>query len=196
MKELLSGEEVVQMLRDRLEERLIEARVAEWSEGASQKVSRQVWARIDRHALRAALRAVMDIQYPHLAGISGVDVGDSIELIYHFFIYYGMRHSELGVFFTVSLPKGDPTVDTITDLVPGALVGEREKQEMLGVRVSGIPDGRRMFLPQDFPEGVYPWRKDDKGIPDSMIKNLWRTGRSPETRAAEESTEAAKEETP
>jgi membrane-bound hydrogenase subunit beta len=36
---------------------------------------------------------------------------------------------------------------------------------MIGVIVDGIPDGRRIFLPDDFPEEVYPWRKDEKGIP-------------------------------
>jgi membrane-bound hydrogenase subunit beta len=61
--------------------------------------------------------------------------------------------------------------------MPGATFTEREKQEMLGIEVVGIPDPRRLFLPDDFPEGVYPWRKDEKGIPDSMIKNLWEVKR-------------------
>ncbi len=36
----------------------------------------------------------------------------------------------------------------------------------------GIPDNRRLFLPEDFPEGVYPWRTDDKGIPKDMLRVL------------------------
>ena len=195
--EILSAEEVVAALQESLGERFLESRIADLPEGASRTVSRQIWARIDRRALRAAIRRVMDIQYPHLAVISGVDVGDSIELIYHLYIYYGTRKRELGVFFTTALPKEDLTVDTITDLIPGALIGEREKQEMLGIRVKNIPDGRRIFLPAEFPEGVFPWRKDDKGIPESMIKNLWQTGR-PESKSgtAEPDAESTQEKTP
>jgi membrane-bound hydrogenase subunit beta len=54
---------------------------------------------------------------------------------------------------------------------------EREKQEFLGVRVIDIPDGRRLFLPDDFPEGIYPWRKDETGVPEGMINELWRSKR-------------------
>jgi len=42
---------------------------------------------------------------------------------------------------------------------------------MLGVTIKGIPDSRRVFLTDDFPEGVYPWRKDEKG-PRKLIRNL------------------------
>ena len=48
---------------------------------------------------------------------------------------------------------------------------------MLGIEVIDIPDGRRLFLPEDFPQGVFPWRKDETGIPPDMVKNLWATGR-------------------
>jgi membrane-bound hydrogenase subunit beta len=48
---------------------------------------------------------------------------------------------------------------------------------MMGVEVVGIPDKRRLFLPEDFPEGVYPWRKDEKGPPDNMLRIL--PGREP-----------------
>ncbi|MBU2565391.1 MAG: NADH-quinone oxidoreductase subunit C, partial [Candidatus Thermoplasmatota archaeon] len=67
----------------------------------------------------------------------------------------------------------DLKISSICDIIPGALVTEREKQEMLGITVEGIPDSRRMFLPDDFPENVYPWRKDEKGIPEKMIKKLY-----------------------
>lgn len=181
--EYKTAEQVVELLRDCLEERLLGVRISEWSEGATQQKSHQIWARIDKRSLRAAIRRVMDIQFPHFAVISGVDVGDAVELLYHMYVFYGMRHKELLITFTVSLGKDDLRVDTITDLIPGALISEREKQEMLGVEVVNIPDGRRMFLPTDFPEGVHPWRKDDKGIPEDMVKQLWRTGRPAEATA-------------
>jgi membrane-bound hydrogenase subunit beta len=62
-------------------------------------------------------------------------------------------------------------------MIPGALFSEREKQEFFGITVKDIPDGRRLFLPEDFPQGVYPWRKDETGIPPEMIRNLWEVDR-------------------
>jgi membrane-bound hydrogenase subunit beta len=53
---------------------------------------------------------------------------------------------------------------------------------MMGVTVRNIPDGRRIFLPDDFPEGIYPWRKDGKGIPPEMVKRLWAAGRPAEAK--------------
>ncbi len=158
-------------------------RASEWAEGASRKVSRQVWIRLDREALRPALEWLVRIDYPHLGVISCCDTGQEIELLYHLFIYHSRPHREIMVTFTVPVPKTDPTVPTITDIIPGALTSEREKQEMIGVQVTGIPDNRRMFLPEDFPGGVFPWRKDEKGVPAEMVKELWRTGRQ-ETGAA------------
>ena len=100
-----------------------------------------------------------------------------MDLTYHFYIYWGIPHEEILVTLTVSLDKTDLKVPTITGIIPGALTSEREKQEMLGIEVVGIPDGRRLFLPEDFPQGVYPWRKDATGIPADMVKELWATGR-------------------
>ena len=71
----------------------------------------------------------------------------------------------------VDVPKSKPEIETICDWIPGALITEREKQEMLGVKIIGIPDSRRLFLPEDFPEGVYPWRKNEKGM-EKLIRNL------------------------
>jgi membrane-bound hydrogenase subunit beta len=115
--------------------------------------------------------------------ISGADTGDAIDLIYHLYIYFGIKNGEIGVTFTVSLPKSDLRVPTISDIIPGAVYTEREKQEMLGIEVVGIPDSRGLFLPADFPKGVYPWRKDETGVTDDMVKNLWAVGR-PEDRPA------------
>jgi len=76
----------------------------------------------------------------------------------------------------VILPKNDLKIPTITDLVPGAIYTERETQEMMGVEVVGIPDSRRLFLPEDIPEGVYPWRTDETG-PQDFLRVL--PGRQP-----------------
>ena len=153
------------------------ARCTEWAEGAKGRKSQQVWIKLDREALIPALKGLVAIHYPHVSVIAFADVGEAVELMYHFYVYWGIPHEEILVTFTVSLPKTDLKVPTITGIIPGALTSEREKQEMLGIEVVDIPDGRRLFLPENFPQGVYPWRKDETGIPADMVKDLWATGR-------------------
>ena len=153
------------------------ARCTEWAEGAKGRKSRQVWLHITREALLPTLRRLADIHYPHVSVIAHADTGAQVDLMYHFYIYWGIPREEILVTLTISLDKSDLRTPTITGIIPGALTSEREKQEMLGIEVVDIPDGRRLFLPEDFPEGVDPWRKDETGIPPDMVKELWATGR-------------------
>jgi membrane-bound hydrogenase subunit beta len=169
--------EVEKRLQSSLGGRVISSEVKIHAEGRAGKKNESLWMRIERDALHNAVREVIDIDFPHLGVISAVDAGDDIELIYHLYIFFGLSGSEKAVYLTVPVPKNDLVIPTISDLIPGAVYTEREKQEMIGITVEGISDRRRLFLPPDFPDDVYPWRKDEFGIPDSMIKNLWKSER-------------------
>ena len=90
----------------------------------------------------------------HITTISAIDVGEDIEVIYHLFgngVSLNLRT------FTL---KADPVVDTVTDILPGATLYEREAQDMLGLKFKGHPDPSRLILPEEWPEGVYPLRKE------------------------------------
>jgi membrane-bound hydrogenase subunit beta len=173
----LSAPAVLERFTGRFGAGVTNARVQERREGARKNPNYNLWMELDRPLLKDAIRELQSLGPVHLAVISGSDLGETIRLIYTFSLYYGVRHGEYTVNFGISLPKSDLTVPTITDLVPGAVFTEREKQEMLGITVTGIPDNRGLFLPDDFPKGIYPWRKDETGIPDSMVKNLWEVRR-------------------
>jgi Ni,Fe-hydrogenase III component G len=56
----------------------------------------------------------------------------------------------------------DPTIPTITGLIPGANWAEREVRDLIGVEPLGHPDARRLVLPDDWPNNLYPLRKDFK----------------------------------
>lgn len=90
----------------------------------------------------------------HISTITAVDVGDDIEVLYHFFC------QGVAVTLKTSVPKADPVVDTITPIIPGAVLYEREIQDLLGLKVKDHPDPRRLVLPEDWEEGVYPLRQD------------------------------------
>ncbi|MDD1706872.1 MAG: NADH-quinone oxidoreductase subunit C [Methanoregulaceae archaeon] len=156
---------------------LKEARINERGEGTQKRMSYDIWLRVDRNLLRPAIQKLIGIRFPHFAVIAGNDLGTEIELLYIFSVFYGAKFGEYMVTIGISLPKSDLSIPTITDLIPGALFSEREKQEFFGITVTGIPDGRRLFLPDDFPQGIYPWRKDETGIPPEMVKDLWAIDR-------------------
>lgn len=174
---LLTPQQIAEVLQTAAGAGFVSARCTEWAEGVKGRKSKQVWLKIARESLIPTLKRLVEIQYPHVAVIASADTGAQVELMYHFYVYWGIPHEEILVTFTVALDKTDLKVPTITGLIPGALTSEREKQEMVGIEVVDIPDGRRLFLPEDFPNGVYPWRNDETGIPPGMIKDLWATGR-------------------
>jgi len=88
---------------------------------------------------------------------SGVDDFDSLEILYHF------SHDPSGI--TISLrailnDKEGPHIDTITDITRSAWWIERELHELFGIEFDGNADLRPLLLPDDWPQGVYPLRKD------------------------------------
>jgi formate hydrogenlyase subunit 5 len=58
------------------------------------------------------------------------------------------------------LDPADATIPSITDIIPGANWAEREVRDVIGVAPMGHPDPRRLVLPDDWPDGVYPLRRD------------------------------------
>ena len=175
--EKLSPKEIIDSFKKELGSGFIDGQAYEREVAVKKNLYRRIWLYVKREALREAVQHLSRIQeYPHLVIISSSDLGDDVELIYHFTIYYGFHLEEISVGIRVTLSKKDMKVPTITDLIPGAIFPERETQEMMGVEVTDIPDGRRLFLVGDMPEGVYPWRKDETG-PEKYLRVL--PGRKP-----------------
>jgi membrane-bound hydrogenase subunit beta len=105
-----------------------------------------------------------DLGITHLSTISGVDLGETFELLYHF------GHEEGNLNVRTQIPKAAPRLPSICTVIPGAVLYEREIQDMFGIVVEGIPDGRRLLLSDDWPEGQYPLRKDWKHVrPEERI---------------------------
>lgn len=173
----LTPQQIIDLYQSEFGAGIHEARITERGEGVKKTKAFNIWIRLDRHLLKPAIKKLIDIRFPHFAVIAGNDLGDEIELLYILSVFYGTKFGEYMITFGIRLPKTDLTVPTITDLIPGALLSEREKQEFFGITVTDIPDGRRLFLPDDFPQGVYPWRKDETGIKPEMVKELWAIDR-------------------
>jgi membrane-bound hydrogenase subunit beta len=119
---------------------------------------RRIFVSIKREALKDAVRyLVNDLEFRHLSTITGSDLGDQIELIYHLAYKDAVELS-----LRLTMPENNPSVPTITDIIPGAVLYEREVHEMLGVMFEGHPDLSPLLLPEGWPDDVYPLRKEEK----------------------------------
>ncbi len=170
-KEKITPEEVVKYFKDEFKTKIKDAKIKKRKAGLKKNESNYIWMKVDRGVFKEVIKHLCKLQFPHLAVTSGNDLDKTIELIYHFTLNYEQRLGEIILNISVEVPKSDPTIDTISDIIPGALITEREKMEMLGVKIRGIPDDRRVFLPDDIPQGVYPWRRDETG-PKKLYRNL------------------------
>lgn len=83
--------------------------------------------------------------------ISSVDLGEDLELVYHFEIH------PLQVNLKTSAPRGNPRIETISDFYPSAAWFEREAMEMMGITIVNHPDPSHLFLPDDYTE--HPLRR-------------------------------------
>lgn len=138
------GEEVIDWLRERLGSALLEAKVVG---------RRRAFVRVDRGHFKTALIALKELGVDFLEAITGVDLGESIEVIAHV-------GRSVSVAVKTTVPKEDPRLPSLIDLYPGAELYEREAWEMLGVIFEGNPRLARTFLPEDWPKGVHPLRRD------------------------------------
>ena len=181
-------DELEDYFKENLGESVSEIKKEEFKKGLKETPMKVMWMTVDRSELRKAVKAVSEIQIPHLSVTSGSDMGDFVELIYHFHVNYGYPGDETSVNIKVHLPKDDLTIPTITDMVPGAITTEREKQEFLGVEVVDIPDSRRLWLDENYPEDKYPWRWDDKGMEEES-RHVHKKENTQEKTVAEKAAE-------
>lgn len=168
----LSPEEIVEYFKDEFGEKIDDVKIEKRAVGPGKKEFSNIWLKIDRDLIKKAVNHLCGIQFPHLSVMTGSDEDDHLKVNYHFTLYYGERLKEISVNISADLPKSDPTIESICDIIPGALITERDVQDMLGVTVKNIPDKRRIFLPKGFPDGVHPWRKDEKG-PQDLVRDMY-----------------------
>jgi Ni,Fe-hydrogenase III large subunit/Ni,Fe-hydrogenase III component G len=114
---------------------------------------------------RDVLKNLLEInQSAGIVALTGLDMGEKIGLTYHI--------CTNGVIVTIrtEVSKKKPKIQTVTDLIPGAQFHEREVADLFGVIFEGHPNPARLVLPDDWPENLYPLRKDAK-IDEAVAKN-------------------------
>jgi NADH/F420H2 dehydrogenase subunit C len=115
---------------------------------------------IDRTNLVAVCRFLRDqLGFDLLSSISGVDMLDHLETVYH--LWSTVRGQLLQL--KVRLDHEEPEVDSVVSVWPTANWLERETYDMFGIKFAGHPDLRRMLLDDDF-EG-FPLLKSFHQVP-------------------------------
>jgi Ni,Fe-hydrogenase III large subunit/Ni,Fe-hydrogenase III component G len=74
--------------------------------------------------------------------------------------YFFTKGNNQVLVLEVLIPEADPTFASLTAVVPAASWYEREAHDLFGLLPVGHPDLRSLVLHDDFPEDVYPLRKD------------------------------------
>ena len=132
--------------------------VAEWTKEAETPEPNRLDVLLNKpEDLIPAAAALRVKRLGYLSAITGIDLSQEVgelEVLYHFCT------GQAVVTLRVRTPRGAPSVPTLCHLIPSAEPFERELAEMLGVTVVGIPNPERLYLPDDWPEAVYPLRKD------------------------------------
>jgi len=74
-------------------------------------------------------------------------------------IYVLFSRDQGYVCLAVRLPPERPAHETMSDVLPGVEWAEKEASELVGIKVTGLPE-RRLILPENWPEKLYPLRKE------------------------------------
>jgi len=133
----------------------VKSGLAEKAVAITNPSTRRIFLTVEPRDLTAAVTFLRDeLDFHYLITISGLDRGESFEILYHF----GNAWTCLNV--RTSVLKHNPRVESITPVIPGAILYEREIQDMFGIVVDKIPDARPLLLPDGWPPANHPLRKD------------------------------------
>ncbi|HDR1022459.1 TPA: hydrogenase large subunit [Pasteurella multocida] len=103
------------------------------------------------------------LYYEHNGWLSVLFGNDERALNGHYAVYYVLSmEGDIKSWVVIKALVDANTLEypSVTPRVPAAVWGEREVRDMYGLIPVGLPDERRLVLPDDWPDGLYPLRKD------------------------------------
>jgi Ni,Fe-hydrogenase III component G len=128
------------------------------------QISRPAATRVDAvvttDTLVSAAKALLDGKWGYLSAITGLDnpASNGMELLYQF------CEGPVVATLRLAVPYEKTVVPTVCTIIPSATLYEREIIEMFGITIEGTPNTDKLLLPDDWPDGVYPLRKEFTGF--------------------------------
>jgi Ni,Fe-hydrogenase III large subunit/Ni,Fe-hydrogenase III component G len=127
-------------------------------EKIEQPSSTRLFADVARSKIRDVSNEVIKMggRYLMSIGTDNIARDKTLGLIHAF----SFDRDNVFVCLRTSAPADKAVFDSITPDIPNAGWSERECMDLLGMKFSGHPKPKRLILSDDWPEGVYPLRKD------------------------------------
>ncbi|OHD63967.1 MAG: NADH dehydrogenase [Spirochaetes bacterium RBG_13_51_14] len=118
----------------------------------------RLYADIDKSKVREISNEIIGMggRYLVSVGYDNIARDKTLGLIHAF----SLDRDDIFVCLRTAAPVDNPTFDSITPDIPNAGWSEREYMDLLGMKFSGHPKPKRLILADDWPEGVYPLRKE------------------------------------
>jgi Ni,Fe-hydrogenase III large subunit/Ni,Fe-hydrogenase III component G len=104
----------------------------------------------------------MGARYQVSVGYDNIARDGMIGLIHNFVF----DRDGLFLVLRTAVPEKNPELESITNDIPGAGWSEREYMDLLGMKFTNHPKPKRLILADDWPEGIYPLRKE---VPYNMV---------------------------
>ena len=146
------------------------------SDQISRPASYRVDAVVSVDKLVPAAKIMTDAKWGYLSAITGLDKpapvseegekpGENhLEILYHF--CNGPAITTL----RLTIPYSKAVISTVCGVIPMATLYERELIEMFGITIEDTPNTDKLLLPDDWPAGVYPLRKEFIGFATKPAK--------------------------
>lgn len=125
---------------------------------------RQIFIRIGKKCLKPAIEFLKSNEFTHLSAITGLEVADAIELLYH------LSNGNTLLTIVLKLPLNEPVVPSITNIIRGAIPYEQEIHDLFGVEFEGHPNLEPLILPDDWLADNHPLRKSRAVAKDKKRK--------------------------
>jgi Ni,Fe-hydrogenase III large subunit/Ni,Fe-hydrogenase III component G len=115
--------------------------------------------KIEPRNVRAAAEVLTQntaARYLITVGIDERSLGRGYAIVHLF----SLDAAHLFLVLECAVAKENTRIDAITPVIPAANWAEREFRDAIGIDPEGHPDLRRLMLPDDWPDGTFPLRRD------------------------------------
>jgi len=147
----------------------IRAKFGEGLQASEEPVPGTIYLTMDKDLIQPACRYLQDDLGGRFLISAGIDRRSREGCLSVTHIFSRDKEKQF-ICLRADVSENDAEVESITPWVAGANWSERECQDLMGVKAKGHPDPRRLIVADDWPEGVYPLRKDfpHDGKPESV----------------------------
>ncbi len=96
------------------------------------------------------------IRFVHLTALDFLKERKHLELNY----FFSSLEEKINIILKSEIDPFKDSVASLSDIIPGIVWAERECKDLFGISFEGHPDPRRLVLPDDWPDNIYPLRKE------------------------------------